>query len=329
MDKLFTLPIHGVACLPFYQNFQQDSKRNKPSETLYKIHLSFSTVTFDNTLDRIWVLEDRGERYASTVQLFANKQINETEYFLKIDCQGHGLVKIAGHHLTVDWRKNGTGFSHYFQTLVAALWLELQSVLCIHANALSKGADAIALIAPSRTGKTTLTTALTKQGMHAMTDDMLALHKNGDDFDVYPSWPVARMWPDALEYFEQEAVLNPAQVLSKVHEKFDKKTVALNAATTANDQFANAPKKLRTIYFLNRVEGLAAEIEIIDVPKSKALIYLLQNSILGDAYSALNIEHDRLQTLSHLLKFIECKQINYRSGLSYIDKVAEKIVMQL
>jgi hypothetical protein len=74
----------------------------------------------------------------------------------------------------------------------------------MHAIALAFGVKAIALKAPSRGGKSTLSASLCKHGFAVMTDDMMALHISlGDmgnvDYEIYPSWPVARMWPDPLK----------------------------------------------------------------------------------------------------------------------------------
>jgi hypothetical protein len=78
----------------------------------------------------------------------------------------------------------------------------------MHAIALAFGVKAIALKAPSRGGKSTLSASLCKHGFAVMTDDMMALHISlGDmgndlgnvDYEIYPSWPVARMWPDSLK----------------------------------------------------------------------------------------------------------------------------------
>ena len=244
-------------------------------------------------------------------------------YYLNVKCQGTGCFKVTKQSITIDWQAQGTGADHYFQTLAIALNLELNKVLCIHANALAYQDKAIAIVAPSRTGKTTLTAALSQNGFALMTDDMVALHKIEQGYEIYPSWPVARMWPDALNDIQ----LGEHEQHQKVHQKFEKRIV--NLEKTIGLSFCNQPKKLSVIYLLNRLpEKQNNDVplcEIVPIATAQAIIILLQNSILGSCYRELNLEKSRVKAFSKLLVNISFKQINYISGKEHLNEVGKLI----
>ena len=377
MNPLFSLPLHGICCTP--------SPTHSSAEFCMEVALNFCSIKLDPQLTPIWALKDEGQRYLSEVTLYKeaaqsnNKSNNKSKtnnknnnqqpspsYFLKINCQGNGIFKINTDtlartkaradattntdNISIDWQENGTDSAHYFQTLTAALYLELNKVLCIHANALAYNDQAIAFVAPSRTGKTTLTAALSQQGFALMTDDMIALHHNAEknEYTIYPSWPVARMWPDTLaELVDGKSNSNTSSTSSissnesekckKVHEKFAKRIVPLNSNSNITFDFCDQAKKLKVIYLLKRSEN-NTEIDtnnqqpycfISNIPAAEAVIILLKNSILGSAYGALGLENTRVIALAKLVNTIQFKQISYSSGKNNLRNVCEKIKQDL
>lgn len=365
MNPLFKLPLHGVFSMPF-------CGEDKPQEheLPIEITLDFNQLNVNKAWPAIWSMVDAGERYHSEVSLYksshnnsedsessksieSNKENgnsnNNNNYYLQINCQGSGLFKIAKNSITIDWQAQGTGADHYFQTLAVALNLELNNVLCIHANALAYKDQAIALVAPSRTGKTTLTAALSQNGFALMTDDMVALHEIEQGYKIYPSWPVARMWPDALNNLQ----LNASEQHKKVHNKFEKRIV--NLQQTKDFNYCNKAKKLQVIYLLNRLpinksinkstnentsssisssietnnENNTAICEIVPIATAQAIIVLIQNSILGSCYRALNLETARVKAFSKLLENVTFKQINYISGTEHLNEVGKLIKQDL
>ena len=328
MNPLYKLPLHGIACEPFCDRENANVEQS--------ININFKTLnskTFDesNNILPHWTIEDAGERYKTKVSLtIQNKSVNNPTYLLKVDCQGRGLFKIDKKNIDVCWDEIGTDSAHYFQTVGLALWLELNNILCIHANALAYKNKAIAFVAPSRTGKTTLTAELCKSEFAVMTDDMMALHQKNNDYVVYPSWPVARMWPETLTIIGNQHNKNE---LNKVHERFDKKIVTVNKES--GFAFCNEPKKLNTIYILNRVEKNNKTntplnvCNITTLSSAEAVILLIQNSILGSAYKALSIEQIRFLKLAELVKNVRVKKITYLSGKEYLNEIKQALINDL
>jgi hypothetical protein len=267
------------------------------------------------TAEPLWTMTDQGERYQTLLSL------NKTPcgLLLKVDCEGKGEFEYTPEGVGVNWAQDGTGPEHYFQTLALSLWLEQRAIPCIHANALALAGGAIGLIAPSRTGKTTLTAALLEAGMQLMTDDMLALHREKGQWQVYPGWPQVRMWPDSAERYAGEGLA----ALDKVHQRFEKRVVDLEKTNSLD--FCAERRPLRRLYLLDRHESERGEVRISDIPPGEALIHLLQNSILGDAYRALNIEAQRLNLLAQLLQQVPLKKISYPSGMQHLPRVCKEI----
>ena len=310
------MPLHGVACDLLGSKSQQ---HNMP----YNLTLNFEPIS-ENTLgEKIWAFSDVGERYLTELGLFGSA----TNISLKVNCEGQGIFKFTGSQLSINWQKDGTDSAHYFQTVGLAVWLELNQVLCIHGNALEYKGRAIGLVAPSGTGKSTLSAKLCDSGFSWMTDDMMALHPENateninQQYRIYPSWPIARMWPDSVE-----AQLDVShESLNKVHNDFSKRVVKLEGNLPAG----NTSQILSTIYVLNRVAGAKQSCEIKTVKGSRALILLLQNSILGDAYTALGVEKSRIATLSKLLDNINIKEVTYCNGSHNLNIVRNNIIEDL
>ena len=73
----------------------------------------------------------------------------------------------------------------------------LQGLEVFHASAVVQGGEAIALLGPSRAGKTSLALELCARGASFLADDVLALETREDALFAHPGSPVAGV---ALEH---------------------------------------------------------------------------------------------------------------------------------
>ncbi len=314
-QRCYRRPLHGVRLV---QGAEEESLQGFTGESITTLRVWQQDSRCGTTTEPLWTMADQGERYETLLSL----EKSPRGLLLKVDCEGQGEFEYTPEGIGVNWKQGGTGPEHYFQTLGLSLWLEQRGVPCIHANALAAGNGAIGLMAPSRTGKTTLTAALLETGLQLMTDDMLALHRENGQWQVYPGWPQVRMWPDSAARYAGEGLA----ALDKVHQRFEKRVVDLEQNDSLG--FCAEPRPLRQLYLLDRHEPEHGEVKVSAVTPGEALIHLLQNSMLGDAYQALNIETQRLKTLAQLLQQVPLKKISYPSGMQHLHRVGKEIEKQ-
>lgn len=298
-------PLHGVHL----------SVDGSPSLALpYEMTVKNGPITPFESEHKIWSLIDKGERYTSTVSIFRC----DDKLQLSIDCEGVGIFEFDHNTLTIDWQSGGTGPAHYLQTLGISLYLEQQHKICLHANTLVKNGNAYLFLAPSRTGKSTLTSAMTALDYQLITDDMAAIYPNGDDYKVFPSWPKVRLWPDSAEHLASQ-LKSQSHAKKKVHARFAKEEI--NVAPPDE----HAPHPVKGLYLLNRKEDYHGPVKVSLLPPSHGVIYLLQNSMLGDAYKALGLDKTRMVGIAKLLHRVNFYEVTYPSGLTHLDKVSQEL----
>ncbi len=339
-----TPPLHGVAC-------HYESTSGNHSLPL-DIQVRQGQVVLDSRYQRIWSSVDAGANHHTQVQAFARSSEVQSEratmshIIVQVDCEGRGLFWVDDTHIVIDWESNGTDAAHYFQSIAIALWLELKHIPCIHANALSINDNAFALIAPSGTGKSTLSAYLQQRGARWYTDDMLALYGlnsgSGRAFagnsrehccHIYPSWPTARLWPDAIEH----VLGSKSDTHDKVHARFAKRKVqfadAAMESAHANAAFdPSKPVTMTQLYYLERVEtapGAEAFCDIQSLPSAAQLLCLLKNSMLADAYHVLGLEQSRLNQLAAVCSQMSLKRIRYSEGVAGLALVRQAITDDL
>lgn len=262
----------------------------------------------------VWQSQHSGERYQSHLRLYKM----DGAWCLQIDCEGKGSFTFRGNGIEIDWR-GGTGPSHYLQSIAIGLWLEMRSVTCIHANAVSLGDSAVGIIAPSQTGKSTLATALMADGFTLMSDDMLAVYDQGEQgWGVYPSWPQMRLWPDTVK----QLLGQEAATLPRVHSRFAKCLVALDGD---DEQHSQASKKLSRLYLLRPKASNANAVVIQQLGAAQATVALLQNSMISDMGSALGFEQERLTRLAKLVSEVPVYSLEYPLGLDKLPQVVAKL----
>lgn len=309
--SLSNIPLHGIS-------LHIDGRENDNVDTPYGIQVSFRTICPLPDECKIWSLVDSGERYTSTLSLLKD---NETVQ-LQVDCEGKGCFELVGDTLSVDWQANGTGAAHYFQTLITSLYLEQKHHLCLHANTLVKDEKAYLFIAPSRTGKSTLTSYMSQHEFDLTTDDMAAIYDKNGEYFVYPSWPKVRLWPDSAKFITETIQLKHSDK-KKVHSRFDKEEFLTQL------QKNHTPTPIKGIIFLNRKEDVTTETSFSSFQASKALITLLQNSILGDAYSSLELNTSRVKNLASLLEKVPAFELVYPTGMEFLNSVCEKLSSEI
>jgi len=161
---------------------------------------------------------------------------------------------------------------HLYLNQVLPLALSRQGKLVLHASAVEIGDAAVAFIAESGRGKSTLAGSFAKAGNRFLTDDGLQLEWSDSELLAIPSHPSIRLWEDS-----QDMLVS------------DTSTLAPPVDFTTKARFPAGPgfpycgeaKPLRHVYFLGEGNAGSPTIEPLK-SSSSTLIDLVRNSFLLD-----------------------------------------------
>ena len=192
---------------------------------------------------------------------------------------------------------------------VLPFWLELKGFITIHGSAVNISGQAVAFLAHSHNGKSTLAASLLQSGYALLTDDVLPLRVQDGIYWAYPGYPAMRMWPDEADHF-----LTEYEHLERVHPDLDKRYVPVGNGYFG--LFCDQPVPLGRIYILERrgADDLQAEPEIQHIPHREALIELLRYSFITRLSEAVGLAGDRFGSLSGLVRVIPVRRLIYPSG---------------
>lgn len=180
---------------------------------------------------------------------------------------------------------------HLYLNQALPLALSRQRKLVFHASAVEVDGSAIAFMAESGLGKSTLTASFITQGFRFLTDDGLQLEETDDGYAVLPSHPSIRLWKDsqAALIHEDAQLAPPVQYTSKARIRADNPLA-----------FCDETRSLRRVYFLG--EGTAYEPVIECLSARDTLIELVRHSFLLDIEEREMLAHhfDQLSRMVHL-----------------------------
>ena len=204
---------------------------------------------------------------------------------------------------------------------VLALWLEQKGIPVMHASAVVVEDCAVAFLASSTGGKSSIAAALMQYGCPLLTDDALAIERRGSTFIGQPGYPRMRLWPDMAEHF-----LGHFEDLELVHPEVSKRTVPVG--TDGLGDFCDVPQPLGCLYIPIRrdPEVGGTEIEIMPVSLRDATIELVRYSFLTRVLAALGLQPRRLNYLAQIAKQVPIRRIIYPSGLQHLPRVCEKLL---
>jgi len=203
---------------------------------------------------------------------------------------------------------------HLYLNQVLPLALSKQGELVFHASAVEIGGEAVAFMAESGRGKSTLAASFATNGFRFLTDDGLVLKDTGGAWQVLPSHPSIRLWEDS------QAALVAADSPRAPQVSYTTKSRILAGGDIA---FCAEPRPLRRIYFLGL--GVARKPEINPLAPSDALIELVKHSFLLDVEEqALLAKHfDELSRLTGLPLFY---RLDYPRRFDALDTVRQAIM---
>lgn len=160
---------------------------------------------------------------------------------------------------------------HLYLNQVLPLALSMRGKLVFHGSAVEVDDAAVAFVAESGRGKSTLAASFACNGFRFLTDDGLVVEPCGSGFQVLPSHPSIRLWADS-----KKALMAPGALLAPPL-PFTSKSRFLAGPDIA---FCNTPLSLRRVYFLGNDNS--ADIVISPLKGAESMVEWVKHSFLLD-----------------------------------------------
>jgi hypothetical protein len=190
----------------------------------------------------------------------------------------------------------------------------LRGVVCLHASAVAVGDEAIALLGPAGSGKSTTAAAFAERGYSILAEDVVTLDDRGDQFLVRPGYPCIRLWPAAVK-----ALYGSETHLPKLTPNWDKCYLDLN------DNFQREPLRLAAIYHLSerRHDAIAPFVQPLD--RAEGLMSLVANTYA----TKLMDKHMRareFELLTRVVNSVPVRRVTPHSDVEHIPELCTRII---
>jgi hypothetical protein len=179
------------------------------------------------------------------------------------------VVDQTGAEIWADWPPSLTieDTATYLLGPVMGFVMLLRGIISLHASAVVIGSEAIALVGPAGSGKSTTAAAFSNNGYVVLADDVVTLDDQTDHFVVRPAYPCIRLWPASVK-----TLYGNASHLPRLTPNWDKCYLDLS------ERFPTKPVPLSAVYLLGerRDDPGAPFVEMLD--HTEALLSLIANT---------------------------------------------------
>lgn len=230
------------------------------------------------------------------------------------------LIAADGRHISVAWSSN-TPLSHVLPYLLnpgLGAALRLRGCLCLHGNAVESDGQALVIIGPKGSGKSTLTSALIDNGHRLVADDLSAITLDPETALVHSLYPRLRLTP--------EAVRKRYGRVDALPEIWPGRPYPLNKRyrPLATDQFCAGATPLYALLFLEPRQARRSEARISCLSRTQAMLKLVQNTFVQYALDRPGREAE-LHQAKQLITLIPSCSISFPDSLNALDLQAEML----
>src|SRR5689334_19896869 len=190
----------------------------------------------------------------------------------------------------------------------------LRGIVCLHASAIAIGDEAIALLGPAGSGKSTTAAAFAELGYSVLAEDVVTLDDQGDHFLVRPGYPCIRLWPASVK-----ALYGSETHLPRLTPNWDKCYLDLS------DNFQREPLRLAAIYHLGerRYETSAPFVQALD--RSEGLMSLVANTYATKLMDK-QMRAREFELLTRVVKNVPLRRVTPHADPSRISDLCARIV---
>jgi hypothetical protein len=195
--------------------------------------------------------------------------------------------------------------------------LRLRGVVCLHASAVAVGAQAIAMLGPAGSGKSTTAAVLARLGYPVLSDDIVALTGRGDATLAQPAYPGLWLWPESVS-----ALYDSPDALPRITPGWDKRYLDL---TQNGFKFQPQPLPLAAIYILGERNPGSAGPFVEAVPAQAGLLSLVKNT-----YANLLLDKTQraqeFELLSQVAASVPLRWVHPQPDPAHVSRIGEVIL---
>lgn len=226
----------------------------------------------------------------------------------EVNFDGHTVVCFPAPDVTRETAQ------HLYLNQVLPLALSMQGKLVFHGSAVEVGEAAVAFVAESGRGKSTLAASFAMNGFRFLTDDGLVVEPDAQKYQVLPSHPSIRLWKDS-----EEALVAPG-AQSAPPLPFTSKSRFLAGPDIT---YCNKSSVLRRVYFLG--DGDVDSVIIEPISSAESLVEWIKHSFLLDVEKR-SLLASHFEKVAKLAKQPIHFRLEYPKRFEYLSNVRQAII---
>lgn len=143
----------------------------------------------------------------------------------------------------------------------------LRGIICLHASAIVVGSEALAVVGPAGSGKSTTAAAFAAKGFNVLADDVVTLDDRGGGFLARPAYPCIRLWPASVK-----TLYGSESHLPRLTPNWDKRYLDLTPG------FPTKPVPISAIYLFGERRDEPGAPFVQPLGRTDALLSLIANT---------------------------------------------------
>lgn len=206
-------------------------------------------------------------------------------------------------------------FEDYYLSQVLSFFFVRDNREPLHASVITNGATSLALMGDSGTGKSSMVAAFLNMGWKLVTDDLAMIDVDGWSCLIHPGFPRLKVHSDVASKYCS------ARMLSESSRRLSNKLVC----HLDRDHYHASATALNCAVELHRnTDNVSETPELKVLEGAQAFLALLRNSY-NSVTTDTHRERSRFTHFSRLAMVLPVYEYAYRSDLSLLDGVAERL----
>ncbi|MEH2424173.1 MAG: serine/threonine protein kinase [Nostoc sp.] len=224
------------------------------------------------------------------------------------------------------WITVGEGADQRFVTwlllgIVLGCVLRIRGITCLHANVVTVGQKAIAILGAKGAGKSTITAALLQRGAKLLADDVAVLVEQNNTFFVQPGYPGLRLHEDvATQLYGSYKHLQSATPKPDLWP-----TKRYLSLVERQELFSQTLFPLTAIYILGDRSSDRQSVSIETLSSVTGLLDLMQNTYVSWMLSKTDMKNE-FRVLSCLARTVPLRKIHRPNNLAKLPQLCEAIL---